>query len=77
MQSSKEIVQRCLMQSTINVELKIYDMLGREVAILVNEQQQPGSYEIVFNAEDFSSGIYFYRLISGNFSQVRKMILMR
>jgi len=59
------------------VELKIYDMLGREVSTLVNEQQLPGNYEIVFNAEDISSGIYFYRLTSGSFSQVRKMIYMK
>ena len=59
------------------VSLKVFDVLGSEVATLVNEQQQPGNYEIVFNAEDISSGIYFYRLTSASFSQVRKMILMK
>lgn len=59
------------------VELKVYDLLGREVATLVNEIQNPGSYNVMFNASGLSSGIYFYRIVSGSFSQVRKMILVK
>ena len=57
--------------------LKVYDILGREVATLVNKEQKPGNYEIKFNADDFGSGIYFYRLQSGSFTQSRKMILLK
>ena len=59
------------------VRLIIYDALGREVATLVNEQQSPGIYEVVFDASNFSSGTYFYRLISGNNVKTMKMILLK
>ncbi len=59
------------------VKLIIYDALGREVKTLVNSQQKPGRYSIKFNASGFSSGIYFYRLISDEFSQTKKMLLIR
>ena len=57
------------------VSLKIYDVLGNEVASLVNEEKNAGSYQTEFNASNLSSGTYFYRLESGNFIQTRKMIL--
>lgn len=60
-----------------NVVLKIYDVLGREVATLVDEKKQPGEYTIVWNACDLASGVYFYRLVAGDFVQTRRMILMR
>ncbi len=59
------------------VQLKIYDVLGREVATLVNKKQQPGSYQVVFNASALSSGIYFYRLTAGDLISVKKMILLK
>jgi hypothetical protein len=59
------------------VSLKIYDMLGREVKTLVNEHKNAGSYNIEFNANHLTSGIYFYRLTSGNFTQVKKLILIK
>ncbi|MBU0473111.1 MAG: T9SS type A sorting domain-containing protein [Bacteroidetes bacterium] len=59
------------------VELKVYDILGKEVANLVNEEQQSGNYKVEFNASSFSSGIYFYRVVSGNNSMIRKMVLLR
>ncbi len=52
----------------INVTLKVYDILGKEVATLVNKEQQPGSYEAKFNASDLPSGVYLYRINTGNFS---------
>ena len=65
----------------VQVSLKIYDALGREVATLVNEKQAPGKYSVQFNATSASgglpSGIYFYTLRAGNFVQTRKMILMK
>ena len=60
-----------------NVELKVYDVLGREVAVLVNEFKQVGNYSVQFNANSFASGVYFYKLVSGNFTSVKKMVLMK
>ncbi|HLG32648.1 MAG TPA: T9SS type A sorting domain-containing protein [Ignavibacteriaceae bacterium] len=59
------------------VQLKVYDILGNEVATLVNEAKPPGVYEVEFNATAFPSGIYFYRLIAGSFVETKKMILLR
>jgi ligand-binding sensor domain-containing protein len=57
--------------------LKVYDLLGREVRTLVNDNLQPGSYEVNFNAEGLASGVYFYRLVAGEFVQTRRLILLR
>lgn len=59
------------------VELRIYDMLGREVSTLVNEVRKAGFYTIDFNASQFSSGVYFYRLVSSDFSMVKKMVILK
>jgi len=59
------------------VRLKVYDLLGREVESLVNKEQVKGNYKIEFNAFTLSSGIYFYNLQSGNFSETKKMVIMR
>ncbi|MCX7877222.1 MAG: T9SS type A sorting domain-containing protein [Ignavibacteria bacterium] len=61
-----------------SVSLKVYDLLGREVAVLVNEIQRGGVYQTEFNASSFSSGVYFYRLQVGDrFSDVKKMIVVK
>ena len=57
--------------------LKIYDALGNEVSSLVNETKSAGTYEVEFNASDFSSGIYYYTLKAGSFTETKKMILMK
>ncbi len=59
------------------VTLKIYDVLGREVATLVDEFKEEGYYEVSFDASKLTSGVYFYRLQSGIFNSVRKMLLLR
>ncbi|NNJ54004.1 MAG: T9SS type A sorting domain-containing protein, partial [Ignavibacteriaceae bacterium] len=59
------------------VELRIYDILGREVELLVNEEQNEGYYELTYNASQLASGIYFYSLSAGSFSETKKMILLR
>ncbi|MBK7381392.1 MAG: T9SS type A sorting domain-containing protein [Ignavibacteriales bacterium] len=59
------------------VTLKIYDVLGNEVVELINEQKEPGNYQIDFNASGLSSGIYYYTLTAGNFTSTKKMILMK
>ena len=60
-----------------NVKLVIYDVLGREVATLVNEKQQPGKYQVTWDASNFASGVYFYKLVSGDFIQIRKMVVLK
>jgi hypothetical protein len=62
---------------TGNVELRVYDIIGNEVAILVDETKAPGSYEIPFDASKLASGIYIYSLRAANFVQTKKMILMK
>jgi len=57
--------------------LKVYDILGSEVATLVNEKQNAGNYEVNFNAKNLSSGIYYYRLKTGSFVESKKMILLK
>ncbi|HMU41935.1 MAG TPA: T9SS type A sorting domain-containing protein [Ignavibacteriaceae bacterium] len=59
------------------VTLKVYDVLGNEVAALVNEEKPAGTYEVNFNASQLSSGIYFYKLQAGSFVETKKMILLR
>ena len=59
------------------VRIKVYDILGREVKILVNELKQAGTYEIQFDASGLASGIYLYRIESGDFVQTKKMILLK
>lgn len=59
------------------VVLKVFDVLGNEVAVLVDKYQDSGSYNVVFNGDDFSSGIYFYQLSSGNYTERKKFILLR
>jgi len=61
-----------------NVSIRIYDMLGKEVSTLVNENgMAPGTYEITWHAENFSSGIYFSTMQAGNFTDTKKMILVK
>jgi hypothetical protein len=61
----------------IYVTLKVYDMLGREVATLVNEKKDAGTYSVQWNASGFSSGIYFYRLEAAGRQEIRKMLLLK
>ncbi len=60
-----------------SVMLKIYDVLGNEIATLVNEEKSPGNYEVVFDAKGLSSGIYFYRLTTGGKNISKKMLLIK
>ncbi|MCC6864705.1 MAG: T9SS type A sorting domain-containing protein [Ignavibacteria bacterium] len=59
------------------VTMKIYDILGKEVATLVNEQKSAGTYIVNWNASGFSSGIYFYRINAGEFTATKKMYLVK
>ena len=64
-------------QTSGSTLLKVFDVLGREVATLVNEEIQPGTYEVTWDAKDLPSGVYFYNLQTGTFVQTRKMILLK
>jgi hypothetical protein len=59
------------------VSLEIYDILGKQVSVLVNQQLQPGVYEVNWDASAFPSGIYFYTLRSGSFTETHKMVLLK
>ncbi|NCQ19248.1 MAG: hypothetical protein COW85_14385 [Ignavibacteria bacterium CG22_combo_CG10-13_8_21_14_all_37_15] len=59
------------------VTLKIYDILGNEVTVLVNEEKPAGKYQVNFNGKNLSSGLYFYKITTGNFTAVRKMLLIK
>jgi len=64
---------------TSDVRLEVFDVLGKKIAMLVNAKQEAGSYTVNFNAAQYnlSSGVYFYKLTAGTFSQTRKMILAK
>ncbi len=68
---SYQLPVRCM------VSLKLYNILGREVAALVNEEKSSGNFKIDFNAGNLPSGVYFYKLQAGNFVETKKMILLR
>ncbi|QQS36602.1 MAG: T9SS type A sorting domain-containing protein [Ignavibacteriales bacterium] len=60
-----------------SVSLKVYDVLGNEVAELVNEDKEAGWYDISFDASGFASGVYIYRVIAGNFISTKKMLMIK
>ena len=60
-----------------SVQLKIFDVLGNEIATLVNEQKSPGVYEVTFDGNNLSSGVYFYSLQVDTYNETKKLILMK
>ncbi len=60
-----------------NVLLKVFDMLGKEVATLVNETLKPGTYETTFNGSQLPSGVYFARLEAGTYNNIIKMLMLK
>ncbi|MBE0572724.1 MAG: discoidin domain-containing protein [Ignavibacteriaceae bacterium] len=64
-------------QYIVPIQLKVFDILGNEVATLVDEEKMPGIYEVEFNGSNFSSGVYLYRLTAGSFSEIKKLILLK
>lgn len=59
------------------VRIEIYDILGRKDETLLNEEKPTGEYEVKFNGKNLASGIYFYKLTAGPFTQIRKMQLLK
>ena len=70
------IIQYSIPHSS-RVTLKVYDVLGRVVAVLVDEQKNPGTYDVEFEGKSLSSGVYYYRLTSNNNSDVKRMLLLK
>jgi len=64
-------------RETREVSMKVYDVLGNEVATLVNDEKLAGSYDVEFDANGLTSGIYFYTLVAGNVIETKKMVLLR
>ena len=63
--------------NTSNVKLSVFDLNGRQIILLVNQQQKAGSYTVKFDAGILASGFYFYKLETENFSETRKMLLVK
>jgi hypothetical protein len=59
------------------VNLRVYDLSGREVAKLVSDKQRPGTYEVAFIADNIASGVYVYKLDAGGLSESRKMVFLK
>lgn len=59
------------------IQLKVYDVLGKEVTTLVNEVKEPGEYSVLFDARGLSSGVYYYTLRSGNETTSKKLVLIK
>ena len=68
---------RYAISQTTFTSLKVYSILGQEVATLINEEKTPGVYEVNFDATNLSTGTYIYRLQAGNYTEIKKMILLR
>ena len=68
---------RFALPKTSNVTIKIYDVLGRQVATLVDEEYPAGVYKVVFEAGGLASGLYIYRIQTGAFTQSRKLMLLK
>jgi hypothetical protein len=65
------------LSSDSNVKIDVFNSVGRKVATILDQQQQAGEYDITFNADNFSSGIYFYRLQTSDFVRTRSMVLIK
>ena len=63
--------------NTVFVSLKVYDSIGKEVAAIINEEKPPGIYEVTWNAANLPSSVYFYQLKAGNYTETKKMLLLK
>ncbi len=60
-----------------NVKILLYDVLGREVAVITDKTMQPGVHIIDFNTGNLSSGVYFYKMVSGDFTSIKKLVILK
>ena len=65
------------LKTSSQVTLKIYDLLGRDVETLINKEMAAGYHDVTFDASSFPSGVYIYKLTTGNFTETKKMILVK
>jgi hypothetical protein len=70
------IIQFTIVNRQLTI-VKVYDVLGREVSTLVNEVKGPGTYTVQFDASNLASGVYFYRLQAGDFTQTKRLLLLK
>ncbi len=68
---------RYQLPAQVRVSLRIYDVLGREVAVLVDQEQAPGIYETAWRPNEMASGIYFYRLVAGSYTRIQRMLYLK
>ena len=61
----------------MSAQLKVYDVLGNEIAVLVNEEKSAGIYEVEFDATNLPSGVYLYQLRAGDYTETKKMVLLK
>jgi hypothetical protein len=73
----KDFSSQAPQNDNVNVVLRVFDILGREVATLVNQNQKPGNYKVEFDSSKLSSGVYFYRLKTDEFIESKRMILIK
>jgi len=73
----KDFSSEAPQNDNVNVVLRVFDILGREVATLVNQNQKPGYYKLEFDASKLTSGVYFYQLNAGDFIESKKMLLLK
>jgi 5-hydroxyisourate hydrolase-like protein (transthyretin family) len=60
-----------------HIRIMVYDLLGREVAVLMDEKKEPGRYEVRFDGKNLASGVYLYRMQAGQYVETRKLLLIR
>lgn len=60
-----------------NVNITVLNLIGEKVALLLNEEKEAGNYKLIFDASNLTSGVYFYRIKTDNFIQIKKMIVLR
>jgi hypothetical protein len=72
-----ETVVRYQVPVASDLKIIVYDLLGRQVAVLVNDRKEAGSYEVKFSGTGLASGVYFYRLQAGSYVNTRKLLLLR
>lgn len=65
------------LKSALHTKLIVYDVLGREVKTLINQPMKPGNHKVEFNASEFASGVYFYKLTAGSFIDTKKLVLIK
>ncbi len=75
--SSTTIAYEIPVETYYNTSLRVYDLLGREVALLVNDKKAPGSYQVTFNGAGLASGVYLYRLSAGTFVATKRLVLLK